>query len=204
MKTFRLTWISGKPRCTGLWAWGENHGRAVELYRESIEATQVARCPDYVAYVALMAQTINWKRRLKTTVEYKTTSTGLRYNPPILEVLHVLLWDDCKRWVIPLWWNIPTDDTQYVCCNFNLILSLKQQINILNIMWAPCERSPWAKMSWPIWETESTSSLQTGRSRGLTNPMNSGLRIEMCCWRKWNKHCLSLERISQKTHTELP
>ena len=33
--------ISGKPRCTGVWAWGENHGRAVELYRESIEATQV-------------------------------------------------------------------------------------------------------------------------------------------------------------------
>jgi len=30
----------GKPRCTGIWAWGENHGRAVELYRESIEATQ--------------------------------------------------------------------------------------------------------------------------------------------------------------------
>jgi len=30
----------GKPRCTGVWAWGENHGRAVELYRESIEATQ--------------------------------------------------------------------------------------------------------------------------------------------------------------------
>merc|ERR1711962_958536 len=30
----------GKPRCTGFWAWGENHGRAVELYRESIEATQ--------------------------------------------------------------------------------------------------------------------------------------------------------------------
>ena len=33
--------ILGKPRCTGVWAWGENHGRAVELYRESIEATQV-------------------------------------------------------------------------------------------------------------------------------------------------------------------
>jgi len=30
----------GSPRCSGLWAWGENHGRAVELYRESIEATQ--------------------------------------------------------------------------------------------------------------------------------------------------------------------
>ena len=35
--------ISGKPRCTGLWAWGDNHMRAVELYRESIEATQVVR-----------------------------------------------------------------------------------------------------------------------------------------------------------------
>ena len=33
--------ISGKPRCTGLFVWGENHFRAVELYRESIEATQV-------------------------------------------------------------------------------------------------------------------------------------------------------------------
>ena len=33
--------ISGKPRCNGVWAWGENHGRAVELYRESIEASQV-------------------------------------------------------------------------------------------------------------------------------------------------------------------
>ena len=32
---------SGKPRCTGLWAWGDNHMRAVELYRESIEASQV-------------------------------------------------------------------------------------------------------------------------------------------------------------------
>ena len=31
----------GSPRCTGLWAWGENHGRVVELYRESIEASQV-------------------------------------------------------------------------------------------------------------------------------------------------------------------
>jgi len=30
----------GKPRCTGLWAWGDNHMRAVELYRESIEASQ--------------------------------------------------------------------------------------------------------------------------------------------------------------------
>ena len=137
MNISSLTQISGKPRCTGFWAWGENHGRAVELYRESIEATQVARCPDYLDYVALMTLTIKWRRRLKTTVEYKTTSTGLRYNPPILEMLHVLLWDDCKRWVIPLWWNIPTDDTQYVCCNFNLILSLKQQISILNIMWAP-------------------------------------------------------------------
>ena len=36
--------ISGKPRCTGTWVplvlhW--YHGRAVELYRESIEASQV-------------------------------------------------------------------------------------------------------------------------------------------------------------------
>ena len=53
-----LTQISGKPRCTGFWAWGENHGRAIELYRESIEATQVTRCPDYVDYVALITLTI--------------------------------------------------------------------------------------------------------------------------------------------------
>ena len=58
MNLSRLTQISGKPRCTGFWAWGENHGRAVELYRESIEATQVARCPDYVDFVALMTLTI--------------------------------------------------------------------------------------------------------------------------------------------------
>jgi len=30
----------GKPRCTGLFVWMENHFRAVELYRESIEGTQ--------------------------------------------------------------------------------------------------------------------------------------------------------------------
>jgi len=30
----------GKPRCTGLFAWVDNHMRAVQLYRESIEATQ--------------------------------------------------------------------------------------------------------------------------------------------------------------------
>ena len=101
---------------------------------------------------------LKWKERLKT-LDYKSTSPGPRNSIPILEMLHVLLWDDCKRWVIPLWWNIPTDDTQYVCCNFNLILSLKQQINILNIMWSPCERSPWAKMSWPIWETSRRSLL---------------------------------------------
>merc|ERR1712038_1559978 len=30
----------GRPRCTGLFAWVDNHMRAVQLYRESIEATQ--------------------------------------------------------------------------------------------------------------------------------------------------------------------
>ena len=119
MKTSWLTQISGKPRCTGFWAWGENHGRAVELYRESIEATQVARCPDYVAYVALMAQTINWKRRLKTTVEYKTTSTGPRCNLPILEMLHVLLWDDRQLGVLSIWRNIPTGDMQTCLSQFS-------------------------------------------------------------------------------------
>ena len=119
MKTFRLTWISGKPRCTGFWAWGENHGRAVELYRESIEATQVARCPDYLDYVALMTLTIKWRRRLKTTVEYKTTSTGPRYHLPILEMLHVLFWDDRQLGVLSIWRNISTGDMQTCLSQFS-------------------------------------------------------------------------------------
>ena len=46
---------SGKPRCTGLWAWGDNHMRAVELYRESIEASQVwAQGGDHLEGVALV------------------------------------------------------------------------------------------------------------------------------------------------------
>ena len=44
-QSFKTDSISGKPRCTGLFAWVDNHMRAVQLYRESIEATQVAaRC----------------------------------------------------------------------------------------------------------------------------------------------------------------
>ena len=45
--------ISGKPRCTGLFVWGENHFRAVELYRESIEATQVIEMM-YLPYMVMV------------------------------------------------------------------------------------------------------------------------------------------------------
>ena len=44
---------SGKPRCTGLFVWGENHFRAVELYRESIEATQVIQMM-YLPYMVMV------------------------------------------------------------------------------------------------------------------------------------------------------
>ena len=88
--------------------------------------------------------------------------------------------------------------TQLVICNmlvsiFNLVLSPANSIII-------SKRCQWGRMSWPMGDqqTESTSSPQTGRNQGLTTPMNSGSRTEKCCWRKQNKHCLSLERIPQK------
>ena len=95
----------------------------------------------------------------------------------------------------PNWWY-----ANMLVSIFNLVLSPANSIII-------SKRCQWGRMSWPMGDqqTESTSSLQTGRNQGLTTPMNSGLRIEMCCWRKWNKQCLSLdERISQKTPTVLP
>ena len=105
-----------------------------------------------------------WKKK---TVQYKTTSTGPRYHLPILEMLHVLLWDDRQLWVLSLWWNIPTGDMQHACRNFQSSIIISK-------------RCQWERMSWPMGDqqTESTSSLQTGRNQGLTTPMNSGLRTE--------------------------
>ena len=94
----------------------------------------------------------------------------------------------------PNWWN-----ANMLVSIFNLVLSPENSIII-------SKRCQWERMSWPMGDqqTESTSSLQTGRNQGLTTPMNSGSRTEESRWRKWNKHCLSLERISQKTSTVLP
>ena len=45
-------------------------------------------------------------------------------------------------------------------------------------------RCQWVKMPWRMvdQQTESTSSRQTGKNRGLTTPMSSGSRTERSCW----------------------
>ena len=100
--------------------------------------------------------------------------------------------------------SCPYDGTsQLVICNmlvsiFNLVLSPANSIII-------SKRCQWERMSWPMGDqqTESTSSPQTGRNQGLTTPMSSGSRTEKCCWRKRNKHCLSLERVPPKIPTAI-
>ena len=146
-----------------------------------------------------MTLTIKWRRRLKTTVEYKTTSTGPRYHLPILEMLHVLFWDDRQLGVLSIWRNISTGDMQTCLSQFSTWFSHLQNSIIIS------KRCQWERMSWPMGDqhTESTSSLQTGRNQGLTTPMNSGSRTENCCWRKQNKHCLSLERVPPKIPTAI-
>ena len=116
-------------------------------------------------------------------MEYKPTSPGPRHDIPLLEMFTVLLWDDRQLWVLPLWWNIHTGDMEYMHAlpyfepDKRKMISLHSQHGLL-------VRCQWVKMPWRMvdQQTESTSSRQTGKNRGLTTPMSSGSRTERSCW----------------------
>ena len=116
-------------------------------------------------------------------MEYNATSTGPRLNIPLLEMFAVLLWDDRQLWVLPLWWNIPTGDMEYMHAlpyfepDKGKMISLHSQHGLL-------VRCQWVKMPWRMGDqqTESTSSRQTGKNHGLTTPTSSGSRTEKCNW----------------------
>ena len=200
---------SGKPRCTGLWAWGDNHMRAVELYRESIEASQVwVQGGDHLENPNASWPVKKWDD--KKVIDFQgrgTTFLSWKCSFSYQEMIansESCPYDTSSQLVTSMK-NLNTWPTSWKpkrwsrCCHHSSqhldhILSDKDQKKSSKLVTSRPfpQRCRWVRTFWPmdVPKMGSISSEQTEKNLVLTTPtMISGLRFEkfdiwilFICW----------------------